>query len=91
MITRPIRFEGSRLILNAATSAAGGIRVEIQDAAGTPLAGYSLADAHEFVGDQIDAVASWKGGSDLSALASQPVRLRFVMKDADLYSLQFRP
>ena len=32
----------------------------------------------------------WSGGPDLSRLAGIPLRLRFVLKDADLYSLQFR-
>lgn len=91
MITRPIRFDGKNLVLNAATSAAGGIRVEIQNAAGIPLAGYSVDEANEFVGDQLDAVISWKNGNDLTALKGQPIRLRFVMKDADVYSLQFKP
>ncbi len=47
-------------------------------------------NAVRIIGDQIERVVSWKGGSDLSRIAGQPVRLRFVMKDADLYSLQFR-
>jgi len=32
---------------------------------------------------------SWKSGADLGKLAGQTVRLRFELKDADLYSLQF--
>ncbi len=39
----------------------------------------------------IEEVVKWKTGSDVSALAGQTVRLRFVMKDADLYALRFRP
>ena len=35
-------------------------------------------------------VEPWKGKSDLSSLAGKSVRLRFVMKDADLFSLKFR-
>ena len=31
----------------------------------------------------------WKQGPDVGALAGKPVRLRFVLKDADLYSLRF--
>jgi hypothetical protein len=33
---------------------------------------------------------SWKSGTDVSQLAGKPVRLRFELKDADLYSFQFR-
>ena len=77
--------------VNFATSAAGGIRVEIQDEQGRPLPGFALADAVETIGNEIDRVVRWRSGSDLGALAGTPVRLRFVLKDARLYALRFRP
>lgn len=90
VVTRTLQFSGSELVINYATSAAGSLRVEIQDPRGTPIAGFGASDAVEIIGDQIDRVVTWKGGSDLGRIAGKPVRLRFVMKDADLYSLQFR-
>jgi hypothetical protein len=63
--------------------------VEIQDAAGTPVFGFTLEDGSEIIGDEIDRIVAWKQGSDVSRLAGRPVRLRFVMKDADLFSLRF--
>ena len=33
---------------------------------------------------------AWQGNSDVSRLIGQPVRLRFVMNDADLFSFRFR-
>jgi hypothetical protein len=90
MLTRPIRFAGKHLDVNYATSAAGGIRVEIQDAAGKPLPGFTLGDAVELIGDEIEHTVAWRQGTDVSKLAGQPVRLRFVMKEADLYAIQFR-
>ena len=89
MVTRPLRFEGSRLTLNFSTSAAGSVRVELQDAAGIPLDGFALADCPAIYGDEIDRVVAWKGTSDVSRLAGTPVRLRFVISDADVYALQF--
>ncbi|MDA1013094.1 MAG: hypothetical protein O3A00_01425 [Planctomycetota bacterium] len=88
-VTLPLRFKGNRLTINYSTSAAGGVRVEIQNAAGKPLPGFSTADCQEIIGDEIERVVRWKAGSDVGPLAGQPVRLRFVMNDADLYSLQF--
>jgi hypothetical protein len=76
-------------MLNFATSAAGSIRVEIQDAAGTPIPGYSAGEGQELIGNYIEHPARWKGGTDVSALAGRPIRLHFIMKDADLYSVQF--
>jgi hypothetical protein len=89
MLTHPLRFTGSRLLLNCATSAAGALRVELQDDAGRPLPGYTLADCPEILGDHIERAVLWSGGESVAPLAGRPVRLRFVMKDADLFSLRF--
>lgn len=89
--TRPLRFEGSRLVLNYATSAAGSVQVELQDEAGKPIPGFTLADMPELYGDELEAVVSWKQGPDLSSLAGRAVRLHVRLKDADLYALRFRP
>jgi hypothetical protein len=89
-VTKPLRFRGATLTLNFSTSAAGGIRVEIQDEQGNPIPGFTLNDAKEMIGNAIERPVSWKAGSDVSSLVGQVVRLRFVMKDADLYALRFR-
>ncbi len=92
LITRPLICEGSSLFLNFATSAAGSIKVEVQDARGNPLPGLSLADAQPLFGDRIEGVVKLetKPRDQRHSLSGLPVRLRFVMKDADLYSIQFR-
>ena len=91
MLTRLLVFTGKKLELNVSTSAAGGVRVEIQDASGKPVPGYAAKDCVEIIGDEIARVVTWKGkGEDVSALAGKPVRLRFVMKDADLYAIRMR-
>ncbi|OIO96868.1 MAG: hypothetical protein AUK03_03295 [Anaerolineae bacterium CG2_30_64_16] len=89
-VTKPLVFEVRELMLNYETSAAGSVRVEIQDAEGHALSGYALADCPEMYGDQIEQAVQWASGSDVSHLAGQPVRLRFALKDADVYSLRFR-
>jgi hypothetical protein len=77
--------------MNYATSAAGSIGVEVQDVTGRAIPGFTLDDAPEIYGDELERVVVWKVGSDVSRLSGQPVRLRFVLKDADLYSIRFRP
>ena len=89
LVTRPLRFAGSRLTINYSTSAAGDIRVEIQDANGKPLPDYSLDDCPEIIGDEIERRVGWKSGDDVGKFAGQPVRLRFVMRDADLFAFKF--
>jgi len=90
LVTKPLKFEGNQLEINYSTSAAGGLKVEIQDEKGQPVEGFSLKECPEIIGDEISRIVSWKGGSDVESLAGKTVRLRFAMKDADLYSLRFR-
>ena len=91
MTTRLIRVSGSRLVLNYSTSAAGSLQVEIQGETGRPVPGYSLQDSGEIFGDSVAQAVSWKGTSDLGSLSGKTVRLRFLLKDADLYALSFLP
>lgn len=90
LTTKPLTFAGKQLALNCATSAPGGIRVEIQDADGKPIPGYTLDDCDVIWGDEIDRVVGWKNGANVSSLAGKTIRLRFAMMDADLYAFSFR-
>ncbi len=89
-LTRPLTFAGGELILNYATSAAGSLRVEVQDAEGRPIEGYSFAESEEIFGDEIERAARWAGGVGAGALAGRVVRLRFAMREAHVYSMRFR-
>ena len=98
MTTRLLSFQAAggrnssscRLLVNCSTGAAGSLRVEILDKAGKPFPGYSLADSREFIGDFIEREIEWKKGPEVIPLAGKAVRLRFVLKDADLYSIRFQ-
>ncbi len=89
LVTKPLNFTGDKLTLNFATSAAGDIRVELQDASGTPHPGFTLEDCSPLFGDSLSRPVTWKNGGKLSQLAGKPIRLRFVLRDADLYAMQF--
>jgi hypothetical protein len=89
-VTKPFTFKGSQLVMNLSTSAAGGVQIEIQDEQGSPIEGFALKDCPEIFGDSTAYTASWNGGSDIGHLEGIPIRLRFVMRDSDLYSIQFR-
>lgn len=88
LLTKPLKLSGGTLQLNYSTSAAGGVRVEVQDAAGMPLPGFALGDCPELIGDEITRPVAWRSGTSLDALAGRVVRLRFVLHDADLFSFQ---
>jgi hypothetical protein len=89
LLTRPLRFTGKELVLNYSTSAGGRVRVELQSASGQPVPGFALADCRPLVGDALAQVVRWSRGHDVSALAGQPVRLKFELREADLFSLRF--
>ena len=91
LVTPPIVFEGSRLMLNVNTSAAGSAYVAITDARGKPLSGFAVADCDKIMTNDTDHVVSWKGNSDVSALAGKPIRLRFEMRSTKLFGFQFLP
>ncbi len=84
-VTHPLRFSGRRLFVNFSASAAGSVRVELLDATGWPLPGFSA----ELLGDDLDRPVEWEGGADLSAVEGQPIRLRWVLHEADLFAFRF--
>jgi hypothetical protein len=90
IVTKSLRFHGRTLALNFATSAAGGVRVEIQDEWGKPLSGFALEDCPPLFGDALERQVTWTKGRDVGAISGQPIRLRFALEDADLYAFQFR-
>ena len=61
------------------------MKVEIQNADGSPIPGFNLEDSTVLYGDSTKQVMSWKNGSDVSSLAGKPVRLKFELKDGDLF------
>ena len=56
---------------------------------GDGLPGCALADCDPIKGDTISGRVTWKGSSDVSPHAGKIVRLRFVMNEADIFSLKF--
>ncbi len=88
LVTKPLRFQGDQLSINYAAPQ-GEVRVEIQDAAGRPIEGYKESQSIALKGDAIHQTVRWQQGEDVGRLAGQPVRLRFVLRNADLYAFVF--
>lgn len=86
IITKPVTFTGSKLMLNLVSK--DKTRIEVQDEDGKAIPGFTLDDCTPLKGDFIDQVVTWKGGS-LEKLAGKPVRLRFHLIEADLFAMQF--
>jgi hypothetical protein len=102
LLTKPLQFEAGRRLHVNADASSGHVRVEVLPASeredapigfppwrlvyGGPVPGYTLDDAVPVSGDHLDAVVSWKGGSDFSRFAGEWIALRFSMENASLYS-----
>lgn len=89
IVTRPLTFDGKSLVLNAKVESNGEVQVEIQDEAGKPVVGFEASECQPFSGDSTRAVVGWTGKPDLGAVAGRPIRLRFTLKNADLFSFRF--
>ncbi|MCA1808811.1 MAG: hypothetical protein ABR497_06365 [Kiritimatiellia bacterium] len=89
MVTKPLVFQGDSLVLNYSTAAAGHCLVELQTSNGQIIPGFGLDDCIPLIGDHLERAVVWENPADLSELSGQPVRLRFVMQEADLYSMRF--
>jgi hypothetical protein len=86
--TKTFRAPGHTLAINAATREGGRVLVELLDAQGNPLDGYSGTNAAVFAGDETGAELRWAGGRT-DRLPAEPFALSVRMEDAELYALEF--
>ena len=90
IITKPVIFSGDKMVINFSTSAAGYVKAELLNSNGKPIKGFELKNSKELIGNEIERQITWKNNPDLKALNGKPVKLRFVLKDADIYSFRFK-
>ena len=89
--TCPVVFKGNKLVLNVDTSAAGIVQVGILNADGSPIDGFAADKCDRIhTANEINRVVAWQRSSDVSKLAGRPIRVRFLVRDADVYAFQFR-
>ncbi|MBM4030365.1 MAG: glycosyl hydrolase family 32 [Planctomycetes bacterium] len=90
LTTRLVTFRGKHLYVNVAAPE-GGLLVTVLDANGNVLPGFSCQQGVPVRGDTTCARVAWKNGDDLSAHAGKPVRFRFYLSKARLYSFWVSP
>ena len=94
--------QAGRLTLNYSANQGGQVRVGLYQPNGTAIPGHSLSECQPLTGDQLNQTVMWKSIignnvgkaiTDISRLNRKcpAVRLRFELKNADLFSLQFQP
>ena len=98
LITRPVKFSGRHLFVNADT-ADGELRVSLMqedlsdfhDRAPKTIGVFTAENCEPIRTDSTMQRVTWKGAADLSALAGRPVRFRFHLKRGRLYSFWVSP
>lgn len=85
-ITKPMILSGKKFNLNYSTSSIGYIKVILLNERGKELPGFGTEDAIQIVGDNIDGEVKWKSGKTLKDLGNTKVRIKFMARDADIYS-----
>jgi len=87
VVTRPLVFEGRRLVLNVA--AEGVVRVGLLDEAGKSIPGYALDDCDPISVDSTRHTVSWRGKNDVGPQAGKVVQVELQLQNAKVFALQF--
>jgi len=89
VVTRPFKLQGSTLLVNVGATD-GEVLVEVLDAEGSPIPGFSASEGRTYEGvDELRLMPGWKSVRDLSGLKGKVIRLRFHLRNAKLYSFSF--
>jgi hypothetical protein len=83
--TKRINGASGQLHVNCSVATDGSLKVEVLNGSGVVVPGYSEADCDVIQGDHVDQVVTWGAQTELP-VAVNPIRLRFIMQDASLYS-----
>lgn len=90
LLTKPLRLQEGRLQVNAEVTTDGFVKAELLDGHGNTLPGYSGDRCVPVTSDTLEAPLSWTGNegraTPVQHVEGGNVRLRFLLKNARLYS-----
>ena len=89
LITKPFLVDGDSLSINAAARG-GSVAIAVLDEHGIQHEGFSRADCAVFDGDSVEHRVTWRTKTSLDDLRGRPVRLKFYLRNAELYSFTVR-
>ena len=83
--TKTFRSRGGGLTVNAKADF-GRLRVAVLDDQGKPVAGYTDQECLPIQQDGVQIPVRWRDHANLKTLSGRPVRLRFHLENARLFS-----
>jgi len=94
VVTQPLRSSGARLLINGKCAPGGAIRVEVTDGCDRVLPGCSVEENDVFTGDKVAHEETWRGSAAIPFEKTprgwpQVRKLRFYLRDAELFSFRF--
>ena len=89
LTTKSLVFLGDTLVVNA-NAKGGSLVVEALDANGKMIKGFTKSDCTPIKTDSVRHVIAWKGNPDCHLLQARPIKLRFHLRNAKLYSFEPR-
>ena len=89
LTTKPFRFRGGELLINA-DAESGRVQVEILSADGSALENFGKDNCDALESDAVRHRVTWNGQGNLKDLEGQPLRLKFHLRNAKLFSFGFR-
>ena len=85
LTTKPLQFKNNNLYVNADASK-GQIRAELVDVSGKVIEPFSLTNCEPIISDSIRHPLQWQGFESMKSLGDREVRLRFYIRNAELYA-----
>lgn len=89
LTTEELKFDGEYLFVNASIN--GSLKVEILDANGSIIPGFSKDDFKSFTGNDVKAKIAWKEHTSLSSLKDEKIKLKFYIENGELFSFWISP
>jgi hypothetical protein len=87
VMTRRLRFSGPDLRLNV-RAPYGLVRVQLSEAVGTPIPGFTFDECLPFTGDELFYRPRWRGGLNPSAVSDRLVHLEIEVTHGELYAIR---
>ena len=85
LTTRPFVFLGNDIQINADANG-GSVRVEVLNASGQPIKGFSAAENRPLSNDQVRHSLSWNENQNCAPLNGRQIRLKFYLDKSKLFS-----